>query len=127
MEFLGDDKNGDYDCDKCIAKKLFGSRNCDGSGLETDVRATPPYLISVYGTMFDACPLTSIDIDAAEVVNIVRICEGGGFGGGRITPSSLLEETAFYWNARGIVNSKQASIEKIREEKRKKENGGRHN
>lgn len=67
----------------------------------------------------DRCPIVNVDDDAVELVGIITLCEGGGMGGSRVFPSDIINETAFYFNARSIVLSEKGRIEKIREKRKK--------
>lgn len=59
--------------------------------------------------------MSEVDGEAAEVVNIISVAEGGGLGGSRVLPSAWLEETMYFHNARVIVLKERNRIERYRE------------
>jgi hypothetical protein len=87
------------------------SRNCEGDN--------PKFTIRIIDRMFYQCPLKVIDYDAMEVLSMITICEGGGFGSSRTLPSQLLEETEYFFNARSIILGEQSRIEKWKELQKK--------
>lgn len=78
------------------------------------------FLIKVHDEILTQCPVSLLDEETIELVNIILMSEGG-MGGGRVLPSELLDETAFYFNARAVVLSEQRKIEKLKDRKKRKE------
>lgn len=108
MEWLKDDDSDQWSCSYCEEQRLKLERNCQGTG-------NPRFAKNVYGMVFTSCPLSSINYEVMEVVNIVLLCEGGGMGGSRVLPSVLVGEAVYYFNVRSIVLAEQRRIEKIKD------------
>lgn len=84
------------------------SRNCHGQGFEK-------CQIRVFDKVLSECPVGMLDEDLCDVANIVSMCEGGGFGGGRTLPSQLMEEMNYYWEVRSIVLSEERRIDRYKD------------
>jgi hypothetical protein len=80
----------------------------------------------LFDKSFRQCPLSVLDADASEVLQMIQMSEGGGFGSSRVSPSQLLSETQYYWNVRVIVMEEQRRIEKIRKAREKAKARNKH-
>mgnify|MGYP001187643708 FL=1 len=78
------------------------------------------FVINIYDEIFDRCPISQIDAESVEIINIVNM-SGGEFGM-NLSPSALLEETAFFFNVKSIISRVYNEIERFKKEKRQ-ENG----
>jgi hypothetical protein len=110
---LNEDRNSqEYDCAICEDRKLTKARNCDGKGESARIK--------VFDEVFDQCPIRAVDPEAMEMHQLIRMCEGGGFGGSGILPSQLIKETIFFFNVRRIIASERARIEEFKKSKKAK-------
>ena len=75
----------------------------------------------MFDEYFTECPVGRIDGEAAEIVNIIEMSEGGGMGGGWVSPSLMLQESMTYWNCRRIVLHEKNKIDRWRKAHEKKE------
>lgn len=96
-------------------------RNCKGE--HTGKGSYKPDDHELFGVIIEECPISAVDDEAVSVVNLINQCEGGGFGGGSMLPSILIQETNFYFTARQIINVEKSRIEKFKDEKNKDKNG----
>lgn len=95
------------------------ARNCGGKYPDQG------FQLRVIDQVFTECPISSYDPDAVEVLGIINMCEGE-FGGQRL-PSTVLEETNHYHEARAIILAERGRIERLKKarEDRKGKRGKR--
>ena len=120
-KWLGEVDATQWDCHFCQDKQLQEARNCglpDYEPPEREEGFRPLTQIRVIDEVFTECPISAVDLEASQVVSIVNMCEGEF--GGRVLPNALLEESKLYHNLRSIVLSEGNRIDKLLDEKRKR-------
>ena len=103
------------DCAVCVEKDLYTKYNCDGEG-------NPDYKTKIGAMEFYQCPLSLVDQDAIDVINLVTTSMESGIP---VHGHDLLGQTRAFFDYKRIIYSERADcakeLQQIREAETKRE------